>query len=142
MAITFYGRMKLPEKLALLVKNQSALSRKTGISQSAISEMISEGRRPYFDQMVEIARALGVSLDFLADDEMDEQPVSEFTDDERWVVELVRALRLDRDEVARRLYRVPINHDSIILPPKSGVERKEPGPDHPEERDKKGRKSG
>ncbi|WP_165253614.1 helix-turn-helix domain-containing protein [Paludisphaera soli] len=62
------------EKLRLLVDrkrgtSQSQISRDTGVPQSAISEILSGKQRPFADQLIAIARAADVSLDWLVDDE-------------------------------------------------------------------------
>lgn len=104
-----YGDMDFPAKLALLIAqrntSQSRLSRDTGLSQSAISLMTKGEQRPYLDQGLRLARALRVSLDFLADDDLDQPPRPELTDDERVIVSVVRAAGLSSDAAIRALWR-------------------------------------
>jgi transcriptional regulator with XRE-family HTH domain len=101
--------MRFPDKLDRLIarcgKSQSAIARETGIGQSAISAMTRGQRRPFMDQALRLARAVGTSLDFLADDDMDEESPkpSGLPEDERAVVKLYRALGLDEGEALRRL---------------------------------------
>jgi transcriptional regulator with XRE-family HTH domain len=105
--ILSYGAMTIADKLTRLITNQSEVARKTGVAQSAISEASSGKRRLYVDQAMKIARALGVSLDYLADDAQDEPAPSSITADEERVLWLVRELGLTAGELARRLTGEP-----------------------------------
>lgn len=96
--------MTYKEKLAKIIKNQSELSRKTGLKQSAISEWLRTDRKPFFHQVVEMAHELKVSLDWLADDAQDEPPVPEFTEDERCIIKVARDLKLSRPRVIEALH--------------------------------------
>lgn len=98
---------RLAEKLTALIGNQSELSRKTGIPQSAISQMASGRRRPYLDQAFALARAMGVPLEYLADDAMDTPPVVEISEDERFLVGLIRDMGIDRATAVKRLTESP-----------------------------------
>lgn len=98
--------MKFAEKLARLVANQSELSRMTGVAQSSISAMSAGDRRPYMDQAFKIARALGVPLDYLADDTQDDPPAPPvpMPEDEQTLLEVYRYLGISLPEALRRLY--------------------------------------
>jgi transcriptional regulator with XRE-family HTH domain len=93
------SEMKFPEKLVKLIEtretNQSRLSRQTGISQPAISQMTTGNRRPYMDQSLLLARALNVPLDFLADDTREGDPPLPITDEEKALWLLIRAVGAD-----------------------------------------------
>lgn len=84
------SEMRFREKLRKLARNQSELARRTGLAPSAINEMAAGRRRPYLDQGFAIARALGVPLDYLADDSQDSPPVPELTAEQKemlWMLE-------------------------------------------------------
>ena len=113
-----YVRMRFAEKLDYLISlketNQSRLSRQTGIAQSAISEMTKGKRRAYMDQALRLARALGVPLDYLADDGLDDVPGVPATEQERRVWEVVRAI--GPEEAWRRLVGAPPDQGGGFLP--------------------------
>lgn len=90
--------VNFPDKLSSLLKtrrmSQMRLSGLTGIAQPSISAMRLGERRPYMDQGLNLARALGVSLDYLADDSLDLEPSAEaVTKDEARVLKLFRILK-------------------------------------------------
>lgn len=99
--------MKFHEKLTKLLNepgwNQARLVRITGIAQSSLSAMENGDRRPYLDQAWLIAKALGVSLDFLADDGVEEPPEPVFTEDEKAVAYVFRGTGLSAKEATKRL---------------------------------------
>jgi transcriptional regulator with XRE-family HTH domain len=108
MIVLAYGVMEFSEKLEKMIAEkgitQTALARETGIDQSAISAMTLGKRRPYMDQALLLARALGVPLDYLADDSMDEPPpTTELGEVAIAILDLVEALDLDKREALRRL---------------------------------------
>lgn len=105
---THYDEMKttgkIAEKLARLIDNQSVVAKKTGLVASAISEATAGKRRLYVDQAFKVARALGVSLDFLADDAQDEPPRQDGpSEDDQYVLRVFHALGIDADEAVRRM---------------------------------------
>lgn len=92
------------EKLWKIVKNQSQLARDAGLAQPKVNLVLNEKREPSWDEMVRIAKALGVSLDWLADDKQrGDAPVPEYTEDERALVKLYRAYHLDFETAANLL---------------------------------------
>jgi DNA-binding transcriptional regulator YdaS (Cro superfamily) len=115
--------MTMQQKLARLVKNQSELGRKTGIAQSAINEMISGKRKPYAWQAAAIARALGVSCDYLLFDEIEEVPRPELAEDERELVKLIREMGIV--EARRRLLQLSNRPEGSLVhqPPTHTVAR-------------------
>ena len=91
--------MTFAQKLELMIDvrrmSQTRLSRLTGIGQPAISAMTRGERRPYLDQAFRLARALDVSVDYLADDSL-AQPEPVPTERERTVWEILRAIGYER----------------------------------------------
>ncbi|WZO99044.1 helix-turn-helix transcriptional regulator [Isosphaeraceae bacterium EP7] len=70
--------MKLAEKLYkhmhALGMNQQKLARVSGISDSEVSRVMSGKSQPGLENAWKLAKALNVSVDFLADDKLDEDP--------------------------------------------------------------------
>src|SRR4051794_10286382 len=100
--------MMFAEKVRNLLKerrlSQSDLAEALGTSQPQVSRWLEGGTPPRWDYLLKMARALGVSVDYLIDAEQDEPPrPPELTDDERFVLQLYRDLRLSREEAARGL---------------------------------------
>jgi transcriptional regulator with XRE-family HTH domain len=143
--------LRFGAKLAALIKDktrarsQSALAEATGLKQTAISAMTLGKRRPYADQAFLIARALGVCLDYLLDDSLDEEPPSELTDEERILMKFIRDSGLPHVEVIRRLVQGGGAPTPVAVPPVdltlplTGASRGQPkGPAGPNLRRKRG----
>jgi transcriptional regulator with XRE-family HTH domain len=98
MAAIRYGVMGFSEKLSRLLElrkvSQSELARRTGIAQTTISLMSAAKQRPYLDQAWKIATALGVSLDYLAND-LVEDPPAEMSQSERFLYEAIQRVGVD-----------------------------------------------
>jgi transcriptional regulator with XRE-family HTH domain len=73
------------------------------VSQSLVSLWTLGKRIPDLQESARLAKLFDVDLGYLADDEMDDPPASEFAEWERGVIELIRAMGLDRREATRRL---------------------------------------
>jgi transcriptional regulator with XRE-family HTH domain len=102
--------MGFTEKITALAKrhrfNQAEVSRRTGSSPAAVSKWFRGESVPGLYEAAALARALGVTLDFLADDTQDDPPAGP-DPDEAFVLRTVRALKLDPEEAVRRLSREP-----------------------------------
>jgi transcriptional regulator with XRE-family HTH domain len=70
--------MRFEEKLRreMLLKgfNQQRLARASGVSDSEVSRILAGKSQPGLENALKLARAVGVSLDYLADDSMDSDP--------------------------------------------------------------------
>jgi transcriptional regulator with XRE-family HTH domain len=127
-----YVAMDFAEKLGILIElrgtSQPKLARQVGIPQSGISKMTSGTRRPYLDQGFAIAQALGVSVDFLADDRRAEVPTEVLSDLEREVGRIIRTIGVE--EAYRRLVQAPASgrlprEVADEVPPRENPGRKE-----------------
>jgi transcriptional regulator with XRE-family HTH domain len=103
-------RMRLVDKVLKLAKDkritQAQLATMIGAHPSRLSEWKNDEGKPSIAQALRMARVLDVSLDYLADDSMDEPPVrQELPEDEKALLRLYRALKpaLGEDEAMRRL---------------------------------------
>jgi len=108
MAGPLYVAMDFSDKLEKLIQlrdtNQSQLARKTGINQSAISEMTKGKRGVSLKQAFALAQALDVSLDYLGNDDLDDEPLpSSLSDDERMVLRIFHSSGLKAEEAVERL---------------------------------------
>jgi transcriptional regulator with XRE-family HTH domain len=82
------------------------------VSRNTVSRWWNGEIKPFDDEALKLARILGVSLDYLADDELDEAPAPPvLPPDEQFVLRVYRNLKadpaqgLDEDEAQRRLSR-------------------------------------
>jgi transcriptional regulator with XRE-family HTH domain len=105
--------MRFHEKISRVAAakrlNQSAIAVLTGIPQTSLSRWMSGKAVPKLGEAFALARALGVSLDYLADDSLDDPPPPaagpDLTPDEVWILETARALGPDKAK-ARLLLRI------------------------------------
>lgn len=77
---------------------QGDIAAESGLVPSAISGIESGERRPYVDQASRIAKALGVSLDWLADDDRDDEPRETTSEDEQ-ILRVIRAAGVTFDDL-------------------------------------------
>ena len=90
---------KLQAQMTRLGLNGQKLARVSGVSDSEISRILNGKSRPGLENGFRLARAMGVSLDYLADDALDADPLAHadpLSQDEREVLELARAIGLTR----------------------------------------------
>lgn len=121
--------MRLAEKLPMLMNQRGLkaadLARLTGIPSQRFTEWKDatpdRPRAPTLAQALRVARALGVSLDYLADDEQDQPPTPAVTDEERVILDMVHTLGVA--EAKRRLLQA-------LPPPPAGIDI-QPGADIP-----------
>lgn len=84
---------KLHKQMLVKGMNQQRLAKTAGVSDSEVSRVLSGKSHPGLENAFRLARAVGLSLDFLADDEREEDPG--FTGNEaeqRGVETLVRTI--------------------------------------------------
>lgn len=106
--------------------NQADLCRALSgvVSESIVSDWFKAKRRPTMDVALMVAKALNVSLDYLADDNMDE-PVIDTNAEEAEILAIVR--RLGYELASDRLLQKEnvIKHARVLTPEESRVRRGE-----------------
>ena len=98
---------KLQKLCALRGLDQSTLAGKVGLSKSSISRILSGVQEPKLRLAYDLARALGVTLDYLVDDSPELGPTEHLvmvTDEEMMILKIVR--RLGGDVAIDRLLNV------------------------------------
>ncbi len=65
---------KLRREMILRGFNQQKLARFSGVSDSEVSRILSGKSQPGLENALRLARAVGVSLDYLADDKLERDP--------------------------------------------------------------------
>ena len=89
---------KLQKLCVLRGIDQSALATKVGLSKSSISRILSGSQEPKLRLAYELARALGVTLDYLVEDDPGPEVANQMvmvSDDEMTVLKIVRRLGAD-----------------------------------------------
>jgi transcriptional regulator with XRE-family HTH domain len=92
--------MILKDKLQMLMTrhrlNGQKLARQAQVSDSEISRILQGKSRPGLDNAYRLAKAVGVSLDFLADDSLDidttTQPADNLTTEERKILSIAQKI--------------------------------------------------
>lgn len=131
--------MRFEEKLRkeMLVRgfNQQKLARASGVSDSEVSRILAGKSQPGLENALKLARAVGVSLDYLADDTLDLDPASRSSDPwerellslaaeigHRHAAQVLMAARtLGLDLVLRRLYGVESMRPIIEVDSGAGI---------------------
>lgn len=127
-----YGGMDFAQKLKYLIKLRGLTQRKLadllGTYQSQISRMVDDGAKPPqdTDRLLEIAHILRCSVDYLINDKITDLTGSEFSADERRIIEVVRDSGMTRPEAIRRLTGMAEirDRDRPPPPPPSGREQR------------------
>jgi len=99
---------KLQQLCALRGLDQSALAVKVGLSKSSMSRILSGVQEPKLRLAYDLAKALGVTLDYLVDDSPEFDPNAQLvvvTEDELTILKIVR--RLSSNVSIDRLLAVP-----------------------------------
>ena len=99
---------KLQRLCALRGLDQSALANKVGLSKSSISRILSGAQEPKLRLAYDLAKALGVTLDYLVDDSPEIGPTDQLvmvSEDELTILKIVR--RLGNNVAIDRLLNVP-----------------------------------
>src|SRR5947208_5280102 len=89
---------KLQRLCALRGMDQSALASKVNLSKSSISRILSGTQEPKLRLAYDLAKALGVTLDYLVDDSPEIGPTDQLvmlSDDELAILKIVRRLGTD-----------------------------------------------
>ena len=94
---------KLYQKMVQLRMTQKQLHEASGVSDSEVSRILNNKSQPGLENAHKLARALGISLDYLADDVLDAdpaRPAEPLASGEQEVLELAQGLGIRQ---ARRL---------------------------------------
>lgn len=119
--------MRLAEKLSMLADQhrvgQRELAEVAGVSIGTMNRVLNGQAKPLrLDEAARLADFFGVSVSYLADDALDEPPAAELADDERTVLEVYRALKLDPQAAIRGLMVAAREEpaDGAAPPPRAG----------------------
>ena len=93
---------KVPKLLEMRGRSQADAARAMGADPARMSELKAEMWTPDIRQSLDLARFLGVTLDYLADDSQDDPPPG-LSESEARVVALMRALNLPESVALARL---------------------------------------
>jgi DNA-binding XRE family transcriptional regulator len=88
---------KIRKLCAMRDLDQTRLAEQVGVSKSSMSRILSGMQEPRLGLAHELARALGVSLDYLVDDRQEGEPAGHFamvTEDELTILKIARRLGL------------------------------------------------
>lgn len=114
---------KLQKLCALRGLDQSELAGQVGLSKSSMSRILSGAQQPKLRLAYDLAKALGVTLDYLVDDEPEVSPSDQLlmvTDDELTILKMVRVI--GTKVAMNRLLNAPPGS------PQSAAEAKLPNP--------------
>lgn len=101
---------RFPSKIMALINakgtSKARVARSIDADESQFGKWTTGKLTPSAEQILAIARAFEITMDYFVDDEIEEMPaegqsVVVLTKDERYVIDLFRVLRLGKDEAAR-----------------------------------------
>ncbi|QDV32911.1 helix-turn-helix domain-containing protein [Tautonia plasticadhaerens] len=123
---------KIYRRMLQLGMSQQALAQKSGVSDSEISRLLNgQSKRPGLHNILRLARALEVSLDFLADDQLGSDPrsaVDSLSGDDRELLD--RARSIGHREVAMLLDATRVLGFEVAIRRLYGIDHR-PEPDDP-----------
>jgi transcriptional regulator with XRE-family HTH domain len=103
--------MGMFEKIARLLEEQGigqlAFERRAGLPPNRISKWKAGQGQPTGRQLVAMARLLGVTAEYLADDRLTSPVAAGLTEDQRHILRVVRTLGIDADTAVQRLIQAP-----------------------------------
>lgn len=104
------GNMKMIEKIQKLLhergwSSQEGFEKSAGLAKNRISKWAGGTGEPTARQAWRMATLLGVSVDYLVRDDLNEPTATVgLSEDERMVLRTMRAVSIDADEVIRLIY--------------------------------------
>ncbi len=112
---------KLTDMLELRGIKQAAFERSVFLSENRISKWKKGQGEPSASEALRMARALGVSVEWLIDDAGETAPAPELSELDRAVIDLVHALGLEKGEALRRLAS-PSPQPNVVYRPNGAEE--------------------
>jgi transcriptional regulator with XRE-family HTH domain len=101
-------------------RSQAAVAAEIGTSQSQVSKWKKEKLQPDLEMLPRLAEAMGLSVAYLIDDRIDDDrpETAAYSFDEKAVIQLMRALKIDGQEAMRRLSEPAREATVTLIPPK------------------------
>jgi transcriptional regulator with XRE-family HTH domain len=104
--VAMISSMRLDEKLERLARRKGlkqadvarAVKGLPGAAKSSVANWFAGLQRPSLEAALRIARLLGVSVDYLADDDLDEPEAVSFSEDQLAILQWVEEKRLSRNQ--------------------------------------------
>lgn len=100
---------KIYKQMVLKGLNQKALARLSGVSDSEVSRILRAKSSPSLEYAARLARTLGVSLDYLADDSLEADPLAAAVEGDSIDRELAEASEMLGSRRARRILETAID---------------------------------
>src|SRR3954470_8598950 len=100
---------KIQNRMARLGLNGQKLARKSEVSDSEISRILAGKSRPGLENAFRLARAVKVSLDYLADDSLESDPLEDadpLTAEERQLLDLAHGIGSSRAAQVLEVVRI------------------------------------